>query len=253
MQNRQLSASAAANFSRKYCPSGEWAEAFHHDMRTAHNYVNRISPARRRNASSPFYMRHQDQRNCLLGVCQTDTRKNSVTKTQFIAIQIFNFFHSVWLCVAVVELVLSDMQFCTAFVLIESKWIEHLNSYGQRERETIGTNEMRDVDSRYSIEICERAISAKCHLHRYERDVYDLKLCRRGRRHCCRAHTIFLKRSNKWNSIVADNIATSYHDLYTTHSTYSYSRAHIKCIVCCKLQCNPNDTTHNLKWNDERN
>lgn len=40
MQNRQLSASAAANFSRKYCPSGEKSEAFHHDMRTGDSYAN---------------------------------------------------------------------------------------------------------------------------------------------------------------------------------------------------------------------
>lgn len=78
-------------FSRKYCPSGERVEAFHHDMRTGDNYANGISPARRRNVNSPFYLRQHNQRRCMVGVCQIDTKKQCDKS----AIQIFNVFYFV--------------------------------------------------------------------------------------------------------------------------------------------------------------
>lgn len=163
-------------FSRKYCPSGEWAEAFHHDMRTGVHHANGISPARRRNADSPFCLRQHDST-----VFVRETRRNGATEAQFIAIQIFNIFHFVCYkrharvkinqfvviysgCLCVWPLLLSPCAvwyaFGMTFVLIESKWNERMNSY-------CGTG-MRDVDSRYSITICERVFAAKCHLHRHE-------------------------------------------------------------------------------------
>lgn len=105
---------------------------------------------------------------------------------------------------------------------------------------------MRDVDTWYSIKICERVFTAKCHLHRYETDVYDLKLCRRGRRRYCRALEIFgtFKQVEQHRAHVPHYfIRAQLHTIlvprtttYTLYTTYLLPRtAHIECIVCCKL------------------
>lgn len=232
-------------FSRKYCPSGERVEAFHHDMRTGDNYANGISPARRRNVNSPFYLRQHNQRRCMVGVCQIDTKKQCDKS----AIQIFNVFYFVcYNCHARVKInrfvvigVCSDVAGVALFCLIcirhdvcsdriEMKWTNEFVW-----REPIRPKGRRDVDSRYSITICERVFAAKCHLHRHEVDVYDLKLCRRGRSRSCRVHEIFetFKQVEQHRAHVAHYSAcgivhatlvpptTTYSVLPRTHQTHS--------------------------------
>lgn len=54
-----------------------------------------------------------------------------------------------------------------------------------------GTANRRGMYFRYFNKIGERAFAAKCPLQQYEMDVYDLKLCRRGRSRSCCVHAIF--------------------------------------------------------------
>lgn len=226
----QMSARAAPTFSRKYCSSGELAMRFTMTCALPRTMRTAFLQRHRSGGGSPQSMRLR-----LLGswtrhfARQTRTnRRQKKIELNLLRLKFSPFFHFVpckrhaqrenqSICVVIYFIFFFFSSSCvgrccrrssTCFVCepfqmhfgFSELHLFRSDRNGYLVSPCMAGTSTRDVNFRHFIKICERAFAAKCHLQRFETDVYDLELCRRGPQsfHCAR--NFCAQRSNKWNT-----------------------------------------------------